>query len=262
MGKKSAPVVSETLAPGDGVTFPSDGDILTVHYTGTLLADGTEFDSSRAKNKPFSFVLGAGKVIKGWELGLAAMSLGQRSRLTISADAAYGKRGCNDKANASGTGVIPPHADLVFDVILLDINDQRGVATTAKLDAYMRTLEEWVASKMAKFDSDAAFAAGRIAKFGSREGFLASLEASKSTKFEAERAKAAESRQAREAASQARETEGVATAQAARTNEVLRFDERFATIKVDPKPDEDEPNFPRNLHNAAELFGATRRAAR
>ena len=150
MGKKAAvnklpPVNVETLEAGDGATFPKDGDTLTVHYTGTLLSDGSEFDSSRAKGVPFSFCMGAGKVIKGWELGLAAMSLGQRARLTISSDAGYGKRGFEDRANASGTGVVPPGADLVFDVQLLDINDRRGIAAEARLAAYAKTLDEWVA---------------------------------------------------------------------------------------------------------------------
>ena len=103
-GKRAAPPVScVTLEPGDGV-YPREGQSLTVHYTGTLAADGSEFDSSRVKGVPFTFVLGAGKVIKGWELGLASMSLGQRCRLAISAEAGYGKRGCEDRANSSGTG--------------------------------------------------------------------------------------------------------------------------------------------------------------
>ena len=157
-GKRAPPVQSETLEPGDGTTFPSEGQSLTVHYTGTLAADGSEFDSSRAKGVPFTFVLGAGKVIKGWELGLSSMSLGQRSRLAISAEAGYGKSGCEDRANASGSGHIPPHADLIFDVELLDIDDRRGVATEGRLQAYAKTLDAWIAGKMAKFDAEPEFA--------------------------------------------------------------------------------------------------------
>ena len=163
-GKRAPPVQSETLEPGDGATFPSEGQSLTVHYTGTLAADGTEFDSSRAKGVPFTFVLGAGKVIRGWELGLASMSLGQCCRLAISAEAGYGKRGCEDRANASGTGVIPPHADLIFDVELLDIDDRRGIATEGRLLAYAKTLDAWVAGKMAKFDAEPEFAAAKAKK--------------------------------------------------------------------------------------------------
>ena len=269
MGKKDKlpPVSSETLEPGDGSTFPADGDTLTVHYTGTLLADGSEFDSSRAKNVPFNFVLGAGKVIKGWELGLAAMSLGQRCRLTISAEAGYGKRGCQDKANASGTGVIPPQADLIFDVALLDINDQRGVATEAKLGAYAKTLDEWVAGKMAKFDADAEFAAAKGAKHGGREGWKAFLEGSRQTKYEAEKAKATQARQEKARSGQAAKAaapageagRGGEEARGGKEEQVeLKFDNRFASIKVEPKPDEArDSHFPRNLHNGAELLGAT-----
>ena len=274
MGKKTTtkkqlpPVSSETLEPGDGVTFPNDGDALTVHYTGKLLSDGSEFDSSRAKGVPFGFVMGAGKVIKGWELGLAAMSLGQRSKLTISAEAGYGKKGCEDRANASGTGVIPPNADLLFDVQLLDINDQRGVATEAKLAAYSKTLDEWTASKLAKFDSDAEFASAKGAKHGGREGFAAFLEGSRQTKYEAERAKAEAARAERAAAKEAAAAEAEKQAGAQQRvggggkDGVLKFDKRFASIKIEPKEDErDDPNFPRNLHNAAELLIATKHGA-
>ena len=234
-GKRAPPVHSETLVPGDGNTFPSEGQSLTVHYTGTLAADGSEFDSSRAKGVPFTFVLGAGKVIKGWELGLASMSLGQRSRLAISAEAGYGKSGCEDRANASGSGVIPPHADLIFDVELLDIDDRRGVATEGRLQAYAKTLDAWVAGKMAKFDAEPEFASTKGAKHGGRDGFLASLEASRQTKYEAEKAKATKAQAERAAAAAT-----AATAAAAAQDEEggaegeLKFDKRFASLKVEP----------------------------
>lgn len=239
-GKRAPPVQSETLEPGDGTTFPSEGQSLTVHYTGTLAADGSEFDSSRAKGVPFTFVLGAGKVIKGWELGLASMSLGQRSRLAISAEAGYGKSGCEDRANASGSGVIPPHADLIFDVELLDIDDQRGVATEGRLQAYAKTLDAWVAGKMAKFDAEPEFASTKGAKHGGRDGFLASLEASRQTKYEAEKAKATKA-QAERAAAAATAATAAAAAQGARGAEAgaegeLKFDKRFASLKVEPAP--------------------------
>lgn len=141
-----SPVSVETLAAGDGRTFPASGDALTVHYTGRLLSDGTQFDCSREQGVAFTFVLGGGGVIRGWELGLASMSLGQRATLNIAASAAYGKKGCRD-ASASGSGVIPPDAALVFDVELLDINDARGEGTRAKLAAYRLKLAEWVAQE-------------------------------------------------------------------------------------------------------------------
>lgn len=101
-----------THAPGDGATFPQTGQTVTVHYTGTL-TDGSEFDSSRGRGQPFSFVIGRGRVIKGWDEGVAQMSVGQRATLTCSADYAYGDRGY--------PGLIPPGSTLVFDVELLSI---------------------------------------------------------------------------------------------------------------------------------------------
>lgn len=104
----------ETLSPGDGKTFPTVGDQLTVHYIGSLAASGTQFDSSRERGDPFSFPLGSGQVITGWEVGLARMSLGERAMLRIPSSLAYDHRGLGD--------LIPPDADLRFDVELLEIN--------------------------------------------------------------------------------------------------------------------------------------------
>jgi len=99
----------EVKTAGNGER-PQKGQKVYVHYTGTL-TNGNKFDSSRDRNKEFSFKLGAGAVIKGWDEGVAQMSKGERSTLTCSPDYAYGPKGY--------PGVIPPNATLIFDVELL-----------------------------------------------------------------------------------------------------------------------------------------------
>ena len=88
------------------------GNTVEVHYTGWL-KDGTKFDSSRDRGRPFSFKLGARQVIKGWDEGVAGMGVGGKRKLIIPADLAYGKRGAG--------GAIPPDAELTFDVELLKV---------------------------------------------------------------------------------------------------------------------------------------------
>lgn len=89
------------------------GKRVTVHYTGWL-TDGTKFDSSKDHGQPFTFQLGAGQVIKGWDQGVAGMKVGGIRKLTIPSSLGYG-------ANGAG-GVIPPNATLVFEVELLGVN--------------------------------------------------------------------------------------------------------------------------------------------
>lgn len=88
------------------------GKTVSVHYTGKL-QDGSVFDSSVSRGEPITFPLGQGRVIKGWDEGIALMKVGGKAQLIISPDLAYGERGAG--------GVIPPNATLVFDVELVDV---------------------------------------------------------------------------------------------------------------------------------------------
>ena len=85
---------------------------MAVHYKGQL-SDGTVFDSSYKRNQPIEFTLGQGKVIPGWDQGVALLSVGDKARFVIPSHLAYGSRGAG--------GVIPPNANLVFDVELMDV---------------------------------------------------------------------------------------------------------------------------------------------
>jgi peptidylprolyl isomerase len=106
----------EIIQEGSGAS-PQKGQKVTVHYTGWLDKNGepgTKFDSSVDRGKPFTFVIGIGQVIKGWDEGVMMMKIGEKRRLIIPANLGYGAYG-------SG-GSIPPHATLIFEVELLRID--------------------------------------------------------------------------------------------------------------------------------------------
>jgi len=101
----------EKITSGKGAS-PKRGETVTVHYTGWL-TNGTKFDSSVDRKEPFSFRVGGGQVIKGWDEGVHGMKIGGKRKLTIPPQLGYGARGAG--------GVIPPNATLTFDVELLDL---------------------------------------------------------------------------------------------------------------------------------------------
>jgi len=102
----------EVLKEGEGDVAQA-GQNVSVHYTGWL-TDGTKFDSSVDRGKPFQFPLGAGRVIKGWEKGVEGMKIGEKRKLTVPPEMGYGARGAGN--------VIPPNATLIFEVELLGLN--------------------------------------------------------------------------------------------------------------------------------------------
>ncbi len=103
-------LIIETLEKGSGdVTVKMNN--IRVHYTGTL-TDGTKFDSSLDRGQPFAFTLGGGQVIRGWDEGLIGMQVGEKRKLTIPSDLAYGDK---------GIGPIPANSTLIFDVELMEI---------------------------------------------------------------------------------------------------------------------------------------------
>ena len=143
--------VDESLQLYKKITKESDaarivmrtGSTVTVHYTGTLFSNGDQFDSSRDRGDKFEFKIGQGQVIKGWDVGVASMKIGERCDLLIHSDYAYGNQGSPPK--------IPSKATLVFDVELFSVD-----ASTAEMD----TLERIQSVLALKEDGNVAFKSG------------------------------------------------------------------------------------------------------
>ncbi len=110
VGVTQGPMIEDTLV-GTSTEEAKMGDTVTVHYVGTL-ADGTKFDSSIDRGEPFSFTIGAGQVIQGWEQGLLGMRVGGKRVLTIPPELGYG---------AQTVGPIPANATLKFEIELLNV---------------------------------------------------------------------------------------------------------------------------------------------
>jgi len=125
-------VVVTTIETGDGTTFPQDGDMVSVIFTSKLKKGAKEFDSS--KGKPFEFQVMRGHAIRGWELGVMKMSVGEKATLDIPSHLGWGQRGSYGKPDQDGWeidssrpcsgfggGVVPKDADLLYEVQLLAI---------------------------------------------------------------------------------------------------------------------------------------------
>jgi FKBP-type peptidyl-prolyl cis-trans isomerase FkpA len=116
-------LVIEDLVVGTGLGA-ARGDKVSAHYVGTLVS-GTEFDSSRKHGEPFTFTLGSGHVIKGWEQGVPGMRVGGKRKLVIPPDLAYGERGMPP--------TIPPRTALVFEIELVDVRKDESTAAARPL---------------------------------------------------------------------------------------------------------------------------------
>lgn len=126
-----------TVAAAGSDRKPQAGDYVKVHYTGTLL-DGTKFDSSLDRNEPIEFQIGKGSVIPGWDKGIALFGKGGKGTLYLPAALAYGERGAGK--------VIPPNADLIFEVEVLDIKTEQEYQNNRKAEQDQRAAAQKMAA--------------------------------------------------------------------------------------------------------------------
>lgn len=106
-------VTMDKIIEGDGKTIPKPGSLVTLDYIG-YLEDGSKFDSTIERGKPFVFRVGCGEVLTGWDEGIVQMSKGERTKLTMPSSLAYGSTGF--------PGLVPPDTTIVFEVTLLDVS--------------------------------------------------------------------------------------------------------------------------------------------
>lgn len=108
-------VIIKSIKAGDGLTYPEKGNLVSVHYIGTVEATGIEFDSTYKRHKPFQFRIGSEQVVPGLETAVKCLSLGEKAQTTIPASLAFGDRGL--------PCLIPSKASIVFELELLEIKN-------------------------------------------------------------------------------------------------------------------------------------------
>jgi FK506-binding protein 1 len=111
------------LKPGNGGRKPQKGEMVVAHYVGRFPGeDSKEFDNSRARQKPLTFIIGIGSVIKGWDVGMMQMELGETALLKITSDYGYGEDGL--------APMVPPNADLEFEVEILEVGGEKAASSS------------------------------------------------------------------------------------------------------------------------------------
>lgn len=146
-------------------------DLLTMHYTGTLAADGTKFDSSVDRNEPFQFQIGIGQVIKGWDEGIVGMCVGEKRKLIVPPALGYGDQGAGD--------VIPGGATLHFDVELINIaegpapvNVFKEIDSNADLQVSREELNDYLNAQIDDIKAKGGEEANNVEELLSQQGQL------------------------------------------------------------------------------------------